>query len=98
MHCYLLKLFINGLGFLVSLEPHHVLGVESPGLLFQRLRCQILRLCTLPHQHQHHYLIIVAHFVSSHDNRVVSQCAACALRLNAPKSTAEANLVAHCRV
>ena len=28
----------------MSLEPHHVLCVEPPRLLFQRLRCQILRL------------------------------------------------------
>lgn len=41
----------------MSLEPHHVLGVESPRLLFQCLRCQILRLCTLPqhHRHSHHH-------------------------------------------
>lgn len=29
----LLKLICDGLGLLMPLEPHHVLGVESPGLL-----------------------------------------------------------------
>ena len=29
-------LICDGLGLLVSLKPHHILGMESPGLLFQR--------------------------------------------------------------
>ncbi len=44
---HLLKLVGDVFGFLVSLEPHHVLGVEPPRLLLERLRRQILRLCSL---------------------------------------------------
>lgn len=44
---HLLKLIGDGLGLLVPLEPHHVLGVESPRLLLQGLGCQVLRLRAL---------------------------------------------------
>lgn len=44
----LLKLVCDGLGLFMPLEPHHVLGVEPPGLLLQGLGCQILGLGTLP--------------------------------------------------
>lgn len=40
----LLIFFIDYFGFLVSLEPHHVLGVKSPTLLLQRFSSQVLRL------------------------------------------------------
>jgi len=43
----LFKLIVDNLGFLVSLEPHHVLGVEPPALLLQRLGRQVLGLGTL---------------------------------------------------
>lgn len=35
---------VNDLRFLVSLEPHHVFGVEPPALLLQRLGRQVLSL------------------------------------------------------
>lgn len=35
---------IDNLGLLVSLEPHHVLGVEAPALLLERFCRQVLRL------------------------------------------------------
>lgn len=44
---HLLKLISDGLGLLMPLEPHHVLGVEPPRLLLQGLGCQVLRLCAL---------------------------------------------------
>lgn len=43
----LLKLISDGLGFLMPLEPHHVLGVEPPRLLLQGFGCQILGLGAL---------------------------------------------------
>lgn len=44
-HCiYLFILLINHLRLLVSLEPHHVLGVEPPALLLQGLGRQVLGL------------------------------------------------------
>lgn len=45
---HLLKLISDGLRFLMPLEPHHVLCVEPPGLLFQGFGCQILSFCALP--------------------------------------------------
>ena len=44
---HLLELVCDGLGLLVPLEPHHVLGVEPPGLLLQGLGRQVLRLRAL---------------------------------------------------
>lgn len=44
---HLLELVRDGLGLLVPLEPHHVLGVEPPRLLLQGLGCQVLRLSAL---------------------------------------------------
>ena len=44
---YLLKLIIDHFWFLVSLEPHHILGVKPPTLLLQRLCRQVLRLSSL---------------------------------------------------
>lgn len=44
---HLLKLVGDGLGLLVPLEPHHILGVEAPRLLLQGLGCQVLRLGAL---------------------------------------------------
>ena len=44
---YLLKLIIDHFWFLVSLEPHHILGVKPPTLLLQCLRRQILGLGAL---------------------------------------------------
>jgi len=35
---------VDNLRFLMSLEPHHILGVEPPALLFKGLGCQILGL------------------------------------------------------
>lgn len=43
----LLKLVRDGFGLFMSLEPHHVLGVEPPGLLLQGFGCQILGLGAL---------------------------------------------------
>lgn len=43
----LFKLIGDGLGLLVPLEPHHVLGVKPPGLFLQSLGRQILSLGTL---------------------------------------------------
>ena len=43
----LLKLIIDHFWLLVSLEPHHILGVKPPALLLQCLRRQILRLGAL---------------------------------------------------
>jgi hypothetical protein len=39
---YLLILLVDDLGFLMALEPHHILGVEPPALLFKGLGCQVL--------------------------------------------------------
>lgn len=44
---HLFKLIGDGLGLLVPLKPHHVLGVEPPRLLLQGFGCQILRLGAL---------------------------------------------------
>lgn len=44
---HLLELIGNGLGLFVPLKPHHVLGVEPPGLLLQGFGCQILGLSAL---------------------------------------------------
>ena len=44
---HLLELVCDGLGLLMPLEPHHVLGVEPPGLLLQGLGRQVLRLRAL---------------------------------------------------
>ena len=38
MTSHLFKLVVDDLGLLVSLEPHHVLGVKPPALLLERLR------------------------------------------------------------
>ena len=38
MSSHLFKLVVDDLGLLVSLEPHHVLGVKPPALLLERLR------------------------------------------------------------
>lgn len=47
MKPHLFKLIGDGLGLLVPLEPHHVLGVKPPGLFLQSLGRQILSLGTL---------------------------------------------------
>lgn len=47
MNPHLFKLIGDGLGLLVPLEPHHVLGVKPPGLFLQSLCRQILSLGTL---------------------------------------------------
>ena len=47
VHTHLLVLLSDGLGLLVPLEPHHVLGVKAPRLLLQRLGRQILSFCSL---------------------------------------------------
>lgn len=39
---YLLVLLVDDLGFLMALEPHHILCVEPPALLFKGLGCQVL--------------------------------------------------------
>lgn len=44
---YLFVLFVDDLGFLMPLKPHHVLGVKSPALFLERLGGQVLRLCAL---------------------------------------------------
>ena len=36
---HLLVLVSDCFGFFVSLKPHHVPGVKSPGLFFQGFRC-----------------------------------------------------------
>ncbi len=41
---YLLELVVDDLRLLVPLEPHHVLCVEPPRLLLERLGRQVLRL------------------------------------------------------
>lgn len=38
----LFKFFVDLLWLLVSLEPHHVLGMKSPGLFLERYCCKIL--------------------------------------------------------
>ena len=43
----LLKLIIDHFWLLVSLEPHHILGVKPPTLLLQRLSGKVLRLGAL---------------------------------------------------
>lgn len=43
----LLELICDGLGLLVPLKPHHILGVEPPGLLLQGFGCKILGLSAL---------------------------------------------------
>ena len=43
----LLKLIIDHFWLLVSLEPHHILGVKPPTLLLQRLSGKVLRLSAL---------------------------------------------------
>lgn len=47
LHSHLLILLVDDLGLLVALEPHHVLGVEAPALLLERLGRQVLRLGAL---------------------------------------------------
>ena len=47
LEMHLFKLIGDRLGLLVPLEPHHVLGVEPPRLLLQRLRRQVLSLRAL---------------------------------------------------
>lgn len=44
---HLFIFLIDDLRLLVPLEPHHVLGVESPTLLFEGLRCEVLGLRAL---------------------------------------------------
>lgn len=44
---HLLKLLVDDLWLLVSLEPHHVLRMKPPALLLERLCGQILRLRSL---------------------------------------------------
>ena len=44
---HLFILVIDHLGFLVALEPHHVLGVKPPTLLLERLGSQVLGLGAL---------------------------------------------------
>lgn len=44
---HLLELVSDGLGLLVPLEPHHILGVEPPRLLLQCLGRKVLRLSAL---------------------------------------------------
>ena len=44
---YLLILIIDHLWLLVPLKPHHVLRVEPPALLLERLGRQVLRLGAL---------------------------------------------------
>lgn len=44
---HLLKLISDGLGLLVPLEPHHILGVEPPRLLLQGLGRKVLCLSAL---------------------------------------------------
>ena len=43
----LLKLIIDHFWFLVSLEPHHILGVEPPALLLESFGSKVLRLGAL---------------------------------------------------
>ena len=44
---HLFILVIDHLRLLMPLEPHHVLGVEPPALLLERLGCQVLGLGAL---------------------------------------------------
>lgn len=44
---HLLELVSDGLGLLVPLEPHHILGVEPPRLLLQGLGRKVLCLSAL---------------------------------------------------
>lgn len=44
---YLFIILCDHLGLLVTLKPHHVLGVEPPRLFLECLRSEILRLRAL---------------------------------------------------
>lgn len=44
---HLFVIIVDNLGLLMTLKPHHILGVEAPTLLFKRLSGQILRLGAL---------------------------------------------------